>query len=242
MKCTAHSAQRIAQLIVALDVDNLKEARRLVNLLYPAVKIFKIGIQLFTATGPGVIEMINRKGAQVFLDLKFYDIPNTVANAVRQAAALRVFMLDVHIQGGEGMLRAAALAARSQARKLKIKPPLVLGITVLTSQRGDNKIKQLVLSHARLAKRCALDGVVASVWEAPLLRKNLGEDFFIVTPGIRLKAGAYSDQKRVASPRQAILSGSDYLVVGRPIIGAKDPLRVAKHIVEEIRSGVENRE
>ena len=234
MRDITHNAGRRPQLIVALDVDNLKEAEGLVNILYPTVEIFKVGSQLFTATGPEAIRMISKKGAQVFLDLKFYDIPNTVANAVCQATKLEVFMLDVHIQAGKDVLKAAVSAARSQARRLKIKPPFILGITVLTSRRGSNKIKQLVLNQAHLAKGCGLDGVVASVEEVSLLRKNLGKDFLIVTPGIRLKGGARFDQRRIASPRQAVLSGSDYLVVGRPIIKAKDPLRVAKDMVGEI--------
>ena len=228
------SLSRTPQLIVALDVDNLKEAEHLVRLLYPTIAIFKVGIQLFTSAGPRAIEMIKQQGAQVFLDLKFYDIPNTVANAVCCATELGVFMLDVHIQAGKQVLRAAVSAARTQARRLRIKPPLILGITVLTSQRGGNKIKQLVLSQARLGKMCGLDGVVASVKETPLLRKNLGRDFYIVTPGIRLKGGAHFDQKRTASPRQAALAGSDYLVIGRPIIKAKDPLGVAEDVVDQI--------
>lgn len=225
---------RRTQLIVALDVDNLGEARRLVNLLYPQIKIFKVGIQLFTAVGSRAVEMIKKKGAQVFLDLKFYDIPNTVANAVRQATKLGVFMLDVHIQSGKEALKAAILAARSQARKLKIKPPLVLGITVLTSQSQGSRIKQLVLKQARLGRDCGLDGVVASAREVHLLRKNLGKDFLLITPGIRLKGDPHFDQRRTTSPRQAVLLGSDYLVVGRPIIKAKDPLGVTKEIIEEI--------
>ena len=234
MRHTPKATHRRPRLIVALDVDNLKEAEYLIKLLYPTVGIFKVGIQLFTIAGPRVIETIKQKGAQVFLDLKFYDIPNTVANAVRQVTTLGVSMLDVHLQAGKEVLKAAVSAARGQARRLRIKPPLILGITVLTSQQGSNKIKRLVLSQARLGKTCGLDGVVASVEEVPLLRKNLGQDFYLVTPGIRLRGGAHFDQKRIASPRQAVISGSDYLVVGRPIIKAKDPLAVAEDIVDQI--------
>jgi len=227
------SLKRQAQIIVALDVDTLKAAGHLVNRLYPTVKIFKVGSQLFTAAGPEAVKMIKKKGAQVFLDLKFYDIPNTVANAVREATKMGVFMLDVHIQSGRETLKAAVLAARSQARKLKINPPLVLGITVLTSQGQSSGIKQLVLKQARLGRACGLDGVVASVGEAHLLRKGLGKNFLIITPGIRSKGDAHFDQKRIATPYQAVASGSNYLVVGRPIIKARNSLRVAKDIVNQ---------
>ncbi|MFH1577605.1 MAG: orotidine-5'-phosphate decarboxylase, partial [Candidatus Omnitrophota bacterium] len=201
---------------------------------YPTVKIFKVGSQLFTAAGGQAVSMIKGKGARVFLDLKFHDIPNTVANAVSAAVALRVFMLDVHIAGEAQMLKAAVQAAKNQSRHLKIKPPLILGITVLTSQKSGNRVSQLVLSRARLAKKCGLDGVVASAKEARLLRKNLGRDFSIVTPGIRIKQSDHSDQKRITSPYQAVIAGSDYLVVGRPVIKAKNPLAVAKNILAEI--------
>lgn len=234
MRSIAQNTVGRPQLIVALDVDNLKEAERLVKLCLPTVKLFKVGVQLFTAVGPKVVKMIKRKGAEVFLDLKFYDIPNTVANAVRQATELGVFMLDLHIQAGEEALRAAVSASKNQARRLKIKPPLIVGITILTSEKGSKQLKQLVLTYARLGRRCGLDGVVASVREARLLRKDLGRDFILVTPGIRLKRGAYFDQKRIASPRQAALRGSNYLVVGRPIIKARKPLEVARTVVEEI--------
>lgn len=230
------------QLIVALDVDNLKEARRLVNLLYPTVKIFKVGSQLFTAAGPKAVDWIRKKGARVFLDLKFHDIPNTVANAVRQAVKLRVFMLDVHVQGGKDMLRAAANSAKEQAGKLRIKKLLVLGVTVLTSRKASGKVEKTVLEQSRLARKCALDGVVASPQEARLLRSNLGKRFIIVTPGIRLGKSAAFDQKRTSAPAQAALSGSDYLVVGRPVIRAKDPLEVAKEIINQIKSGISNKD
>ncbi len=234
MRRTTHSAQRTTQLIVALDVDSLEEARRLLDLLYPAVKIFKVGAQLFTAAGPKAVDLVRRKGGRVFLDLKFHDIPNTVANAVRQATSLRVFMLDVHIQGGKEMLRAAANSAKEQAKKLGIKKPLVLGITVLTSQKANSKVKKTVLEQSRLAKKYGLDGIVASPQEARLLRSNLGKDFIIVTPGIRLEKGVRSDQKRTATPAQAALSGSDYLVIGRPVIQAKNPLTVVKETLNQI--------
>ena len=224
------------QLIVALDVDSLKKARRLVTLLYPTVKIFKVGSQLFTAAGPEVIHWIRKKGARVFLDLKFYDIPNSVANAVSQAVSLRVLMLDVHLAGGKEMLRAAVRAANHQARRLRIKKPLVLGVTVLTSEKPTQAVKKTVLQQARLAKQCALEGVIASAQEARRLRANLGARFIIVTPGIRMPGSAGSDQRRIATPSGAAHSGSDYLVVGRPIIKAKEPLKAAQAVIEDLRS------
>ena len=222
------------QLIVALDVDNLKEAKRLVDLLYPAVKIFKVGSQLFTACGVEAVKMINKKNAKVFLDLKYHDIPNTVKNAVSSAVELGVFMLDVHTQGAEEMLKAAARSATDKAQELNIKKPLIIGITVLTSVNNSQITEDNVLEAAILAKNSGLDGVVCSVYEAPRVRKELGQDFLIVTPGIRPQGHASDDQARIATAKDAVEAGADFIVVGRPIVKAKDPLSVAKEISEAI--------
>jgi len=216
------------RLIVALDVDSFAKAKKIVDALYPLVKIFKVGSQLFTCAGPESVEYIRKKGAEVFLDLKFHDIPNTVASAVRSAISLKVKMLTLHIAGGDEMLGAAVKAAYEEARRLKAKRPMLIGVTVLTSQAAGS---DRVLSLARRAVGCGLDGVVCSVQEAAAVRRECGKDFIIVTPGIRAPGGDQGDQKRVATPAEAIAAGSDYLVVGRPIVAAADPLTSAKEFI-----------
>lgn len=241
------------KLIVALDVDNLKEAERFVDILYPTVKIFKVGSQLFTACGPEVVKMIGKKGAKVFLDLKFYDIPNTVflsvgtgtglnyeilpniGKGVIDATQLAVFMMTVHTKGGMAMLKEAVRGAKQKAEELKIAKPFVVGVTRLTSDDNKGDIQSEVLEGARLAKDAGLDGVVCSAQEAALIRKEFGKDFIIVTPGIRPKGAAVDDQRRTATASEAIAAGSNYLVVGRPIIKAKDPLKAAEEILADIK-------
>jgi orotidine-5'-phosphate decarboxylase len=213
------------RLIVALDVDKLDKATQLVDILYPAVKIFKVGSQLFTACGPEAVRMIRHRGGKVFLDLKFHDIPNTVKNAVEAAKKLKVFMLTVHASGGQQMLKTVA---RIQNR------PLIVAVTVLTSQSGKNVHRQ-VLELAKLAKRCRIDGVVSSCQEAAAIRKKLGRNFIIVTAGIRPKGTESFDQKRIATPKDAIQAGADFIVVGRPIIKAPDPLFAACEILRQMQ-------
>ena len=222
------------KLIVALDVKTDWQAKQFVHRLFPAVKTFKIGPVLFTAYGPDVIELVRKQGAEVFLDLKFHDIPNTVANAVSQATRLKVRMLTLHTSGGEEMLTRASQAAREESAELKIKKPLLLGITVLTSDKTGANIKRTVLERARLAKTSGLDGIVCSVHEAAAVRKACGKDFVIVTPGIRPKGAEAGDQKRVATARDAIAAGADYIVVGRPILEADNPREAAKNIIREM--------
>ena len=221
-------------LIVALDVDTLEQAKVLIDELSDSVDIFKIGPHLFTAYGPLITQCVQAKGKKVFLDLKFHDIPNTVANAVKSAVSLKVFMLTVHTQGGKEMLEAAVNAAKEKAAALGVPKPLIVGVTVLTSQPAEAKV---VLERAFLAKDSGLDGVVASVQEAEMIRKSLGKDFVIVTPGIRPSGADAGDQKRTATPAAAIKSGSNYLVVGRPIIADKSPRQAALKILEEIKKG-----
>jgi orotidine-5'-phosphate decarboxylase len=234
-------------LIVALDVDTYEEASKLVDSLGDSVDIFKIGSQMFTAYGPFITRYVQAKGKKVFLDLKFHDIPNTVASAVKSAVSLSVapnkdpkfaplFMLTIHTVGGQEMMEAAAKAAREQADKLKVARPLIVGVTVLTSQAPDANTQKTVLERAKLAKASGLDGVVASVEETEMLRKELGKDFVIVTPGIRPAGGDVGDQKRVATPAGAIKSGSSYLVVGRPIVKDNDPRQAALNILKEIKA------
>ncbi|MDP8264447.1 MAG: orotidine-5'-phosphate decarboxylase [Candidatus Aceula lacicola] len=242
-------SQEKPKLIVALDVRTFEEARNLIEILSPSVDIFKVGSQLFTSCGPVAIRYIQAKEREVFLDLKYHDIPNTVANAVESATYLQpsgnpdlnntnksILMYTLHTTGGKEMLEKAAQTAQKIAQKLNIRKPLGLGITVLTSEVNRDNIQNLVVQRALLAKEAGLDGVVASVHEAPLIRKELGEDFVIVTPGIRPKDADVGDQKRVATPSLAVESGSNYLVVGRPIVKAEDPLASAQEILKEIQN------
>ena len=242
------------QLIIALDVDTFDQARKLVDELSEVVDIFKVGSQLFTACGPVAVRYILAKGKKVFLDLKYHDIPNTVANAVSAAVDLgilpheavdkkkqplkspgQLFMLTVHALGGKEMMQRAVEAAAKKAQGIGIKRPLIIGITVLTSQGNEDNISRTVLDRARLAKESGLDGVVASSQEAALIRREFGKDFVIVTPGIRPQGEAKGDQKRVSTPAEAIKNGSDYLVVGRPIVAAPSPLEAVKKILREIK-------
>lgn len=230
------------RLIVALDVPDLKGAKKLIKVLYPTVEIFKIGSILFTACGPEVVHMVQRGGGRVFLDLKFHDIPNTVGHAAEEVAKLGVFMFNIHASGGVKMMSAAVDAARKTAAAEAKPKPLVLAVTVLTSME-DPDLRQLgilktteehVVYLASLAKETGCDGVICSVEETALIRKKLGSNFIIVTPGIRLAGAQLSDQKRIATPHHAIEAGADYIVVGRPIIEAPDPLAVANKILEEM--------
>lgn len=212
-----------SKLIVALDTDSYEAAIRLVQQLNDTVQLFKVGSQLFTRVGPRIVEFLNDNGKRCFLDLKFHDIPHTVAKAVESAAALQVFMLTLHTCGGVEMLRAAA----------QVEPrPALLGVTVLTSVGGD--VEATVLQRATLALECGLDGVVASAKELAALRAKLGSAFWIVTPGIRPVGSAVGDQKRVVTPSQAIADGANYIVVGRPIIEAADPALAAKTVVDQM--------
>ena len=212
------------RLIVALDVDTLAQAKRLLDLLYPTVKIFKVGSQLFSSCGPEIINVIRKKGAKVFLDLKFHDIPNTVQKAVERAKKLKVFMLTIHASGGIDMMKAAAKVPNR---------PLIVAVTVLTSQYTKNT-KQRVMELAKLAKKSHIDGVVSSCREAAIIRKKFGKNFIIVTPGIRPKDTEAFDQKRIATPKAAILAGADFIVVGRPITKAKEPRLAAEDILKDL--------
>ncbi|MFH0762477.1 MAG: orotidine-5'-phosphate decarboxylase [Candidatus Omnitrophota bacterium] len=220
-----------AELILALDVDNFEKAKHFVDKLYPKIKIFKVGPQLFISCGPQIINFINEKGGGVFLDLKFFDIPNTVANAVKAAVRLKVRMFTLHLLGGADMLKAALEAAKEEAGQLKIERPLVIGVTILTSREGK---PGEVLALAKTGIECLLDGVVCSAREVPFLRKEIKKDFLIVTPGIRLDTTAKDDQRRTATAGEAANYGSNFLVVGRPILEAKDPLAQAEGILKEI--------
>jgi orotidine-5'-phosphate decarboxylase len=236
---------------VALDVSSLDEAESLLGRLDGVVSGCKIGSQLFTAAGPAAVEAARKRGFRVFLDLKFHDIPNTAAGAVREATRLGVFMLTLHASGGLAMARAAADAARSAAADFGVPRPLCLGVTVLTSldrralQREvgvPTSVEGHVLHLAGLAREAGLDGCVASPQEIAALRVAMGGAWVIVTPGIRPaergapggSADSRHDQVRIATPRRALAAGADYLVVGRPISAAPDPAAAAATIIAEM--------
>jgi len=225
------TSQAMPEVILALDVDTFREAKHFINKLYPKIRIFKVGIHLFTACGPEIVEFIHKLGAQVFLDLKFLDIPNTVASAVRVAVNLRVKMLTLHILGGQDMLKQAVRAADEEAGRLKVKRPLLIGVTVLTSKETTSSD---VLILARAGIKSGLDGVVCSVREIPLLRKKIKRRFVAVTPGIRPGRSGHDDQKRVATVKDAVSAGSNFLVIGRPILRARKPLRAAEELLGDI--------
>ena len=230
------------RLIVALDVDTKEKALYLVDRLKKDVKIFKIGSELFTSCGPQIVQGVRDRSCEVFLDLKFHDIPNTVAKSAVSAARLGVFLFNVHAIGGLDMMKKAAEAVSEEAKKLKTPKPKVIAVTVLTSM-DENNLKKVgvgdsmeaqVLRLAKLAKESGLDGVVASAAEIKPIRAALGKDFVIVTPGVRPSWAAVNDQRRVATPKEAIDSGADFIVVGRPIIEAPDPAEAAKKVLKEI--------
>jgi len=217
-----------AEVILALDVDTLTEAKRFVNKLYPKIKTFKVGAHLFTACGPKIIELIRKKGAEVFLDLKYFDIPNTVAKAVAAATRMKVKMLTLHILGDEEMLKAALKAAKEEAARLKSRRPLLIGVTVLTSREASFSD---VFTLAKMGIESGLDGVVCSAREARLLKQKINKKFLIVTPGIRPDGLNCNDQKRTATVSEAIDAGSDFLVIGRPVLQAKHPLAVVNELI-----------
>ncbi len=228
------------ELIVSLDVINLEQEKKFFKTLFPVVKFFKIGSVLFTSTGPESVKVIKQMGGKVFLDLKFYDIPNVVESAVRSAVSLGVDMLNVHTGGGKKMMESAARGCREQAENLKILSPILVGVTVLTSfERSDlqqigvySTVKEQVMCLARIAKQSGLSGVVASVEEVPDIKNICGKNFITVTPGIRLKQSE-DDQKRTATPSAAKSVGTDYIVVGRPVLLAQNPLEMCKNILRE---------
>jgi len=225
------------RLIVALDVPTAEAARALVDQLAGEVGLFKVGSQLFTAAGPGFVQEIVGRGENVFLDLKFHDIPNTVAGAVSSASRLGVSLVDVHGLGGRAMLEAAVGALPAMKTRL-------LAITILTShdekslgQIGVNgSVPDSVRRLALLARDSGVDGVVASPHEVAVIREACGADFLIVTPGIRPAGATTGDQARAATPATALAAGADYLVVGRPITAAEDPRAAATTIVREMES------
>ncbi len=228
--------------LVALDTTDLDQARAWARVTAGSVAGVKLGLEFFNARGPEGVRRVAEMGAPIFLDLKFHDIPNTVAGAVRAVVPLQPAILNVHAGGGPAMLRAAGDAARETAAKLGITPPKVIGVTVLTSLSNEDlaavgqqpAAADQVRRLAALTKSCGLDGVVCSPHEIAQLRRDLGPDFLLVTPGVRPSWAAAGDQKRVMEPREAMAAGADFLVIGRPITGAADPAEAARRIALEI--------
>lgn len=226
------------RIIVALDVNTLKEEERLLDILSPHIRIFKIGIELFYSCGVKAVELVKKYDKEIFLDLKFHDIPNTVYAASKVAAKLGVFMFNVHASGGIDMMKKAVEGAEEESEKLGVTRPNILGVTVLTSmdsealkKAGINKSpEEQVLNLARLAKEAGLDGVVASPEEIVSIKKNIGKDFLIITPGVRPEGSEAGDQKRASAPKEAFERGADYIVIGRPVTKAKDPVKVLQSI------------
>lgn len=235
------------RLILALDVPGLKEAEDLVERLSGRVKYFKIGMELHNAAGPEAARMVRRHGGEVFLDLKFHDIPNTVGRTAEVIAGLGVFMFNVHAAGGSEMMRRAAESARVAAARQGYPKPLVIGMTLLTSidQKILNQEMQVsgslgdhVVFWSRLAQEAGLDGVVASPREISLIKEACGSGFVTVTPGIRPVWAEMGDQRRTMTPKEAVALGGDYLVIGRPITQAPDPVEAAGRVLDEIEEGL----
>lgn len=235
------SPQARKRLIVALDGDSLPEVGALIDALKSEVKNFKVTLPLYTAFGPAVVDLIRSRDCNALLDLKYHDIPSSVAKAVGIATRMGVTMINIHASGGHQMmtesLHAAQEASRKHARK---EPPIMIGVTVLTSLETladiglQFELREQVVKLARMAKEAGLHGVLASPLEIQQVRHSCGPDFLIVTPGIRLHHELNDDQRRVSSPREAIKAGADYIVVGRPITAARDPISITRQILKEM--------
>ncbi len=236
------STEARERLIFALDVDNFEAAEKWVKQLHDKVGLFKVGKQLFTRCGPEVVHMIRGEGGEVFLDLKYHDIPNTVAMAGAEAARMGVKMFNVHALGGPEMMARTVAEIDARYPRGDAGRPLLLAVTILTSSTEetlrevgiDRPVNEMVPRLARLAKDAGMDGVVASPREVGLIRQACGDDFAIVTPGVRPAFASLDDQKRVTTPADAIAAGASYLVVGRPIAAAADPVGATEKILEEI--------
>lgn len=242
-EAVSHAHDVRDRIIVALDVDTADEARTIAQDLAGSVGGFKIGLQLFTAAGPDLVREFTRGGTRVFLDLKFHDIPNTVAKAAVEAARLGVWMFNIHASGGGEMMRRTVDDVTFACEREGIERPLIIGVTVLTSSDTEtldetgvsNNVEDQVVILSRLAHRCGLDGVVASPREVRAVKAAIGDPRFLtVTPGIRQDAATDDDQKRVTTVTQAISNGSDYLVIGRPVTQAADRLAAVRQLIGQV--------
>ena len=232
------------RLIVALDVSTMDAMKEIVTSLDDAVSFYKVGMELFYAEGEQTVRYLQEQNKQVFLDLKLHDIPNTVAHGVSSLTRLGANLITMHGQGGPVMMKAAVKAARETAEQLGVKRTKLLAITVLTSfddeawtsTGGQLPISDQVIRLAKLAKECGMDGVVCSALEAKMIREACGDDFLIVTPGIRPSFAATDDQKRIATPASALQDGASRLVIGRPITQAENPREAVRLIIEEMEN------
>ncbi len=233
------------QIIVALDVETADEARRIIEEIGSQVGAFKIGLQLFTAAGASFVRETVARGVKVFLDVKFHDIPNTVAKASIEVARLGVWMFNVHALGGGEMMRRAADGVREACDREGLERPQMIAVTILTSADRqtlaevgiETEIERQVVNLARLTAKCGLDGVVASPHEiGPIRGAGLGDDFFVVTPGIRPQFATKDDQKRVTTPKEALARGANFLVIGRPVTQAADRSRAIEKILAEMEN------
>lgn len=231
------------KIILAVDVDNFEDVKTLVHDLKDYVGMFKVGKQLFTSFGPKVVDYIHKEGSKIFLDLKYHDIPNTVAKAGVAASQLGVSMFNVHTLGGKDMMKKVADEVREEALKNNREKPIVLGVTILTSitqevllneLKINEKIDKYITYLACMAKESGLDGVVCSPKEIEMIKNACGKEFKVVTPGVRPTWASKDDQKRITTPKDAINLGADYMVIGRPITAAKDKIEAAKKILEEL--------
>jgi len=231
------------KIIFALDVHGLDDIDRWAEMLTDKVGMFKVGKELFTSCGPAAVKAVQRHGGRVFLDLKYHDIPNTVANAMLEAARLGVQLANLHALGGAEMMESAVTAVHKEFKDSE--RPRLLAVTILTSSTVDtlrqvgieHSVQDMVVRLARLAKSSGMDGVVASPLEIGLIREECGPDFLIVTPGVRPSFASADDQKRIMTPSEAVYCGADYLVIGRPIAKAADPVQAAERIAAEIADG-----
>lgn len=231
-----------ARIIVALDVESTAQAKSIIDEMKDSVGAFKVGLQLFVAAGPGFVRELTSAGHKIFLDLKFHDIPNTVASAAVEATRLGVWMFNVHASGGTEMMRRTVAAVDEVCKTESLARPLIIGVTVLTSSDDatlneigvDSVAKEQVDRLAKLADEAGLDGVVASPQESSLIKALITrENFVVVTPGIRIKSATGDDQKRVTTLGQAIAAGSDYVVIGRPITQTADRIKALEEIIAE---------
>ena len=232
------------KLISALDFHTKEDALNLVDKLGDSVVFYKVGMELFYAVGPSIIEELKKRNKKIFLDLKLHDIPNTVAQGLCSLLRQGVDIMTIHTSGGYTMMKTAVDTVRAEAKRLNIPAPKIIGITVLTSINESDwqglgytvEIKEQVVRLAKLAKEAGLDGVVSSPQEAKAIRTACGEDFLLVTPGVRPAGSSLDDQSRVATPAKALQDGATHLVIGRPIRAAKDPVVAAKNILEEMEN------
>lgn len=232
------------KIIIPLDVSSEAEAIELVGELKDLVGAFKIGLELFTSAGPKIVESVRDAGAErIFFDGKFHDIPNTVAGAARAAVRMGVWMFNVHATGGSAMMRSASEAAHDEAHRLGVEPPIILGVTVLTSIRAEVLRNELsvptlmenqVVHLATLAQSAGLDGVVASPHEIAAVKSACGPQFLVVTPGVRPQWAAADDQARIMTPKEAVGNGADYLVIGRAITANEDRRGAAQRVIDEM--------